>query len=255
MIENYIRKNLYSNARYADAKKLNRYEYQAYSQYGEDGILGEIFNRIGFTNRFFIEFGVENGLECNTTLLLLNEWRGLWIEAKSDHVQSIQKLFSEKISEKSLQVINAFITAENIEEHFFKAKVPPDPDLLSIDIDRNDYHIWKAIRKYRPRVVSIEYNAVLPPGIKYVIEYDANLGWDGTSHFGASLSSLQLLGEEKGYSLVGCNFSGVNAFFVRDDLVGNLFSSPFTAENHYEPPRYFLYKKEGHPRGFGNLMK
>jgi hypothetical protein len=254
-IENYIQQNLHSNSKYNDPKKLNRYEYQAYSQYGEDGILQEIFKRIGTTNRFFIEFGVENGLECNSMLLLLSGWQGLWIEAKNEHVESIRKNFSEKINNGQLRITNGFITAENIERLFSESMVPSEPDLLSIDIDRNDYHVWKAIVNYKPRVVSIEYNAVLPPGVEYVVEYQADRDWDGSSHFGASLTSLQLLGEQKGYNLVGCNFSGVNAFFVRTDLVKDLFSAPFTAANHYEPPRYFLYKKEGHPRGFGTLMK
>jgi hypothetical protein len=64
--------------------------------------------------------------------------------------------------------------------------------------------------------------------------------WDGTSYAGASLEALVKLGREKGYRLVGCSFSGANAFFVRDDLGEGKFLEPATAEEHYEPPRYFM---------------
>lgn len=253
LIENYIKENLFENARYLTQGKLNRFERQVFSQYGEDGIIEEIFNRIGTTNRYFIEFGVENGLECNSLFLIHKEWQGLWIEGNNLYVEQISKTFRKKISEGKLRVLNAFITAESIEQLFHSAGVPKEPDLLSIDIDRNDFYIWDAIKEFKPRVVIIEYNSIFPPGTEFVVEYDAEKTWNGTSYFGASLSSLQKLGEQKGYRLVGCSFAGVNAFFVRNDLVGEKFSSPFTAEHHYEPPRYFLYKKEGHPRGFTDM--
>src|SRR5438105_3964176 len=83
----------------------------------------------------------------------------------------------------------------------------------------------------------IEYNATFPPPPSVTVPYEANRVWDGTNHFGASLEALVRLGERKGYVLVGCNFTGVNAFFVRRGLAGGLFREPFTAANHYEPPR------------------
>jgi hypothetical protein len=121
-------------------------------------------------------------------------------------------------------------------------------DLLSIDIDRNDYHVWKAITDYRPRVVIIEYNAIFRPGTKFVVPYDGAAMWDGTGHTGAGLEALCQLGEEKGYALVACSFAGVNAFFVQKELAEKYFTGPFTAQHHYEPPRYFLYTVPGHPR-------
>jgi hypothetical protein len=68
------------------------------------------------------------------------------------------------------------------------------------------------------------------------------LHWDGTSYYGASLKALELIGSRKGYELVGCSLSGINAFFVRRDLVKDSFCAPFTAENHFEPPRFGFYK-------------
>jgi hypothetical protein len=133
---------------------------------------------------------------------------------------------------------NSFVTAENIEELLAAAKVPKSLDLLSIDIDRNDYWVWKAIKSFSPRVVVIEYNAVFPPEISWVVNYEPTSYWDGTSHFGASLKALERLGS--------------NAFFVRNDLVGDRFAPPFTAESHYQPPRYYMvWYKGGHARRVG----
>jgi hypothetical protein len=80
-----------------------------------------------------------------------------------------------------------------------------------------------------------------------VVPYRQNRSWDGSNLFGASLEALVRLGRDMGYSIVGCNFSGANAFFVRSDVVGDLFLKPATAEEHYEPARYFFsYLQAGH---------
>jgi hypothetical protein len=144
-------------------------------------------------------------------------------------------------------VREAFITAENINTLIEHGGVTGDIDLLSIDIDRNDYWIWKAISVIQPRVVVIEYNATLHPPLSLVVPYGPDRGWDGSNYFGASLEALVRLGHGKGYKLVGCNFSGTSAFFVRGDITGDLFFDPPTAEEHYEPPRYyFALLKAGH---------
>lgn len=247
-IWNYLNQNLYNNPKYLSSRYLNQYEFQAFSQFGEDGIIAEIFKRIGTTNKYFVEFGVEDGTETNTTYLLYQHWNGLWIDGNKKNTNLIRQTFSGLIKEKKLQIIESFITAENIELLFKEAPVSFEFDLLSIDIDRNDYHVWKAINNYNPRVIVIEYNSIFRPGTEYIVNYDPNAMWDKTSNFGASLESYCKLGIEKGYKLVCCGFAGVNAFFVREDLAIKHFEGPFSAENFYEPPRYFLYTKNGHPR-------
>ncbi len=247
-IDEYLQRQLYSNPKYQSNSYLNKFEYQSFSQFGEDGIIEEIFKRINTTNKYFVEFGVEDGLETNSTYLLHKNWKGLWIDGSIKNKIEIERSFSKLITNNILKFIQSFITAENIEDIFQKAEVPEEFDLLSIDIDRNDYHVWNAINKYKPRVIVIEYNAVYRPDTEFIVEYDANSMWDKTSNFGASLSSYCKLAEKKGYKLVGCSFSGVNAFFVQNELAEKYFYGPFTAENFYEPPRYFLYTKTGHPR-------
>lgn len=235
-----------------DARRLARHEATVYSQFGEDGIIAEIFRRIGPTNRYFVEFGSGDGRENNTVLLLLGGWSGLWMDAQAEAIRTAGEKFRAQIEESRLGVRHVFVNAENIEELLAAARVPASPDLLSIDIDRNDYWVWKAIRSYQPRAVVIEYNAVFPPGISWVVNYEAQSLWDGTSHFGASLTALERLGRQKGYALVGSNLLGSNAFFVREDLAGDRFAAPFTAENHYQPARYYMvWYKDGHPRRVG----
>ncbi len=246
--EKYLERNLINNPRYQAPDKLNRFEFQVFSQFGEDGIIREIFRRIGTTNKYFVEFGVENGTETNTTYLLFQGWKGLWIDGGTEFTNEIKESFAKAISRKQLTVIKDFITAENIESLFARGEVPAEFDLLSIDIDRNDYYVWEAITHYKPRVVVIEYNSIFRPGDHFVVDYDANAMWDKTSNCGASLTAMEKLGLEKGYRLVGSSFAGLNAFFVREDVMGDHFTGPFTAENHYEQTRYFLYTKNGHPR-------
>ena len=93
----------------------------------------------------------------------------------------------------------------------------------------------------------MEYNASIPADVDWTVNYAPDRTWDGTHNFGASLKAFELLGRKLGYSLVGCEWVGANAFFVRDDLVADHFARPFTAANHYEPPRYSLVHRHGHP--------
>ncbi len=245
---------MHKNPKYDNPKKLNRYEFKVFSQAGEDGIISEIFNRIGTTNKFFVEFGVGNGLENNSAYLLVKGWQGYWIEGSERFCQSIRQSFEDLIANQQLTLKNTFITGENIEDLFRKGNVPTELDLLSIDIDGNDYWVWQAITNYRPRVVILEYNAIYPPESSWVMQYNPSHQWKYNSHMGSSLKALEKLGHQKGYKLVACSFSGVNAFFVREDLLADHFCSPFSAENHYEPARYFLCsQKAGHPRTFGKF--
>jgi hypothetical protein len=226
--------------RHADPRRLVRYGFKVYSQCDEDGIIQEIFRRIGTTNRTFVEFGIEAGIEGNSVKLLIEGWRGLWLDGVDQHISQIHKRFKTFVESRHLAASQAFITAENINSLIAQGGVTGEIDLLSVDIDHNDYWVWQAIDVVNPRVVVIEYNATLHPPLSLVVPYEPNRTWDGSNFYGASLEALVRLGRNKGYQLVGCNFAGTNAFFVRNDLVGDLFLNPPTAEEHYEPPRYYF---------------
>ncbi len=238
--------------RYSDPRCLTRFGYRCTSQNEEDGIIDEILRRVGTTNRFFVEFGVGPGTENNTVALLLGGWRGLWIEAHTGHAARIRAGFSEPLASGQLQLLGEFVTAETVEALFERGGVPAEPDLLSVDIDGNDYWVWRALGRFRPRVVVIEYNASLGRSARVVQPYAPTAGWDETMAFGASLAALEELGREKGYALVGCGITGVNAFFVRVDCLADGFLEPYTAHRHYEPPR-FGETGAGHPVRWGRF--
>src|SRR5437660_3319492 len=226
--------------RHADPKRLVRYGYKVYSQNDEDGIIAEIFRRIGSTDRTFVEFGVDTGLECNSVKLLIEGWRGLWIEANAQACKTITSGFNPFLKDKRLALLQSVVTAENINTLIRSGDLDGEIDLLGIDIDFNDYWVWKAIEVIKPRVVVIEYNAGLRPPMSLTVPYQANHAGGGTNFFGASLKALVRLGRRKGYRIVGCNISGSNAFFVREDLCADHFIEPATAGEHYEPPRHFF---------------
>ena len=204
----------------------------------------------------FIEFGVQDGLECNSLALLVDGWRGLWLEGSDDFVRSISGRFGSYLASGQLQVTQAIVTRDNVNELFQHSEIIGDVGLLSIDIDSNDIWVWKAVTVVRPAVVVIEYNATWAPPLNVAQPDNPTQVWDGiTSYFGASLAALEQVGTAKGYNLVGCNFSGANAFFVRSDLCGELFHMPFTAAEHYEPARYWLrHLSAGHVPGIGPLV-
>jgi hypothetical protein len=183
---------------------------QKYSQGGEDGVLLRIFEKIGIRHRYFVEFGAWDGLFLsNTANLRLNHgWSGLLLEG------------SDRADGKLVQ--RAHVDAENVEALFREHGVPRDFDLLSIDIDGNDYWVWKAIEAFKPRVVVVEYNIFFLPKTAKTMAYDVNHAWDcdvfGLYH-GASLAALGKLGREKGYVLAYTEPYCPNAIFVRQDAL------------------------------------
>jgi hypothetical protein len=222
---------------------LGAFELRVLSQNGEDGVLAEIFRRIGAPARFFVEFGVESGREGTCVYLAdIAEWNGLFIEADP----SLYRMLGHKYAPVAGVITSeAMVTPANAEELFHRAGVPAEPDVLSIDIDGGDYWAWEAIVNYRPRVVVIEYNAAIDPR-RRLVQPRERAGWDGTDFYGASVAALQALGESKGYQLVHTELAGVNAFFVRADLAGERFSEG----DHVRVrgvPNYFL-RGSHHPR-------
>jgi len=199
---------------------LQDYEFQVYSQWGEDGILQRLVETVPVGRKVFVEFGVENYTEANTRFLLVNgNWAGLVMDGSDANVA---RIVSDPLYWRhNLKAVRAFVTRENINALLTQNGLEGEIGLLSIDIDGNDYWVWEAITSVRPRVVACEYNPTFGRDV-VTIPYDAAFSRYAAHHsglyYGASLAALEHLGRRKGYVLVGCNTSGTNAFFVRDDL-------------------------------------
>lgn len=204
---------------------LNRYEHRAYSQNGEDGILLYLFSLLGTTDRRFVEFGIGDGKQCNTANLSLNfGWSGLLMDIDPINVQTANAYYSQQLAPDShrVKIIQAQVTAENINQILTNHNFTGELDLLSIDIDSNDYWVWQAIEVIKPRIVVVEYNASFGRSrhliVPYQPEFRARAFHISGFYHGASLAALVQLGQAKGYILAGCDSAGVNAFFVRQDV-------------------------------------
>jgi hypothetical protein len=230
---------------YQDPRRLFRHHAQVCSQNGEDGIIHEIFRRIGASGRVFAEVGVGDGCENNTAFLVSQGWTGFWIDGCSNFLRALEN--RADLRGGCLKYLISIATRENVAGLFDRLGVPREFDLLSLDIDQNTYYVWEGLSGFRPRVVVVEYNSAIPSDIDWKGHYHPARTWDGTQNFGASLKAFEMLGRQLGYGLVGCECVGSNAFFVRNDLLSGKFAEPFTAENHYEPPRYWMAHRRCHP--------
>lgn len=216
--------------------ELNNYAKTVYSQWGEDGILEEIFNRIGTTNRFYVEFGGWDGKYLSNTynLKVNHGWSGLLLEGSQAKVNSIPE--SER---QNLNLHYAWVSSKNVNQLFQQHNVPKEFDLLSIDIDSDDFHVWKAV-SYRPRVVIIEYHPGIDQNFHPLIieEGQCQIHTGGpmshapdgrlNGYFGANLRAMYELGKVKGYELVST--VNVNAIFVRKDEFEKLAIEKITPE-------------------------
>ena len=209
------------------------YEYQVYSQWGEDGLIQHLIRNVVIEHPIFIEFGVENYTESNTRFLLINNnWSGLVIDGEDRNIQYIKN--DPIYWRHNLKAQCAFITAENINALLGANGLDRDIGLLSIDIDGNDYWVWDAITVVSPRIVIVEYNARFGPHRAVSVPYDPAFSRTEAHYsriyYGASLAALVSLGSRKGYDFVGCNSAGNNAFWVRRDVRPSFIRTMTTLE-------------------------
>ena len=240
---------------------ISKYGIKVYSQNEEDGIILYILQHIGIKTKKFVEIGIENGTECNTTNLLKNfNWSGLQIEGNRklylEAKNKLKKILGKKI--KNLKLINSFINKKNINEILKKNLNNEKIDLLSIDIDGNDFWIWKKINCIQPRLVVIEYNSFYGQNVSKTIKYNSNFFWDiknNKSYYGASLKALKKLGKKKKYSLIGVDNNGVNAFFVRNDLAKKINLNSKKISNIFKDNLREIRNKEAYMEEREKLLK
>jgi len=200
---------------------LSDAEFRVHSQWGEDGILEWLIQRLPICSTRFIEFGVEDYREANTRFLLVNrDWKGLVLDGSE---QNMQKVRAEDIYWRhDLTAISAFITRDNINRLIGDNGYSGSLGLLSIDIDGNDYWVWESLDSVNADIVVCEYNAVLGDlhaiSIPYGQHFFRTKAHSSNLYFGASIGALCFLARRKGYELIGTNRAGCNAFFVRKEL-------------------------------------
>jgi hypothetical protein len=205
-------KQIRTDRRNAQSCYLRKFAKNVTSQKGEDGILARIFEIITPQNKWCVEFGAWDGKRfSNTYNLITNEgWSGVMIEGSTAKFGELLKTYGENPNVVCVNgMVHPAAGADSLEDHLSRTRIPKEFDLLSIDIDGNDYHVWESVSAYRPRVVVIEYNPTIPNDIVFVQERDLMINQ------GCSLRALVELGKERGYELACA--TGFNGIFVAKD--------------------------------------
>ncbi len=196
-------------------KQLRSHRFGVMSQNGEDGLLLELFRRIGVAQRRFVEIGC--GVNGGNSGFLAQElgWAGLMVDGNPGAVDKVGlKFVSDEVTAEC-----HLVSRESINEIIETAGLAGEIDLLSIDIDGNDFWVWDATTVVNPRVVIIEYNYLLGPSAAVTIPYDADFRLPKAptrAYRGASLEAMVRLARRKGYRLVSSE--RINAVFLRNDI-------------------------------------
>lgn len=217
-----------------------------FSQNDEDGILLEILRRLEISEpSVFLEFGVDDGTECNTIILLAFGWRGVWVSGGTLSFH----LPNEKVR---LKFVRRWITRENAASSALEGLAAVNADfrdvrVASVDLDGNDGPIVRALLAagVAPDVFIVEYNAKFPPGAEFEMPYDDEHVWQKDDYQGVSLQSWMGIFASK-YTLVACNENGTNAFFVKSDHMQRFDDVPKNIDQIYRIGHYGPYTTSGH---------
>jgi hypothetical protein len=182
--------------------------FRSTSQHNEDGLLLWIFSIIPECEKYCVEFGAWDGKYLSNTFNLIanHGWSGLLIEGNKKRVEALKKNYPFKDKIIAVNRLVGWSSKDSLDSILSEYNIPDNFDLLSIDIDNNDYHVWKALTRFQPKVVVIEFNSEIPNDIEFIQEADQKV------YQGTSLKSMVLLAKEKGYQLV--EVTSTNAFFV-----------------------------------------
>jgi hypothetical protein len=222
-----------------------RYGAKYFSQSDEDGLTLEILRRLQLEKGTFAEFGVGNGSENNTLILIAHGWKGFWVGGSP-------LFFNYKGQYKRFIYHKDWIKLANIAEITRKCleKLGSSQiDVISLDLDGNDIYFVEELLAagFTPQLFVVEYNARFPPPVRWQTGYDDNHRWNWDDYFGASLASFVDLFGRYGYWLVCCNAqSGANAFFVRTEKQSLFPEVPRELSRIFCGPRYYLYSHFGH---------
>ena len=202
---------------------LNAKRFRLRSQNEEDGILFALLDYTGWGGRRFVEIGSGKSGGSSAALARDCGWSGLMIELSAAAVELARRKLE---GNRGVTVIAARVTPGNVDQLLEAHGSGGDVDVLAIDIDSYDYWVFSALTVARPRVLVLEYNALFGPTRRVTIPCDQPLEDTPKGYHGASLAALTALAESKGYRLVTCENTGVNAFFLREDVAPEVGGVP-----------------------------
>jgi hypothetical protein len=223
-----------------DPAWLLQYKKDIYSQTGEDGIVQAILNAIGERDHWCVEFGAWDGRRFSNSRNLIESYfyNAILIEGDPERFAALKKFYAANHNVTPVHAFVGFGTEDGLDSILKKTAIPAGFDFLSIDIDGNDFHAWKATQAYRPKLICIEFNPTIPNECDFVQPADAKINQ------GASLKSLVALGKAKGYELASVLL--YNAFFVRSDLFARLEICNNSAEELRKDLSWITYLFQGY---------
>lgn len=200
-----------------DRLPLTLSELRVFSQNGEDGVLFDLLNLLGIEIGYFVEVGTGDGWSCNCRILAESlGWPGVFVEADNEDFVALNERYGQT---SRVQTLNSYVTPENFSDTLSSSDVPFDFDVLSLDVDGQDFHIWDELSStFQPKIVVIEVNSSLMSSLKAVEKRGISSSDFLTETWGASISAVCALAESKGYTAVHVEQAGANLFAVRTDL-------------------------------------
>lgn len=198
---------------------LNSFASDTYSQTGEDGVIAKALQLLPAKNRWCVEFGAWDGKHLSNTYNLVanDQYHVVLIEGDQNKFEALRHEYPFKDRAIFVGQFVGWTEDDNLDTILETRTVPNDFDFLSVDVDGNDYHIWKAVTKFRPKLVLIEFNPTSSNRLDYVQPADPNCNQSN------SPAALVRLGKDKGYELI-CVI-GPNLLFVDRQYYG-LFHIP-----------------------------
>lgn len=198
--------------------RLTSRRFRLLSQNEEDGLTWALLGEAGVATRRFVDIGCGAKGGNSGFLALECGWHGLMIDASSVSVEKAKRQFAVN---PGVVVAEYMVTPENINDILASHGMAGEVDTLSLDIDSYGYYVWEALTACSPRIAILEYDAQFGPERAVTVPRNASVGRPKCYH-GASLAALTKLSAKKGYRLILCEPTGVNAFFLRNDVAPHI---------------------------------
>jgi hypothetical protein len=215
-----------------DPTSPQSWEFGAFSQHGEDGILDHLIRNLKVCDKYFLEIAAGDGLEnCTAYLALGAKWSGVMVEGDAALAEHCRRVYQNRIW--NVMVSGGYVDLGNISE-VLNMMPMKNFDLFSLDIDSIDFHIMKAVLElgYRPKIIVVEYNSAFGPTRAVTVPYQAVFNrWSehpSGVYYGASVMAWRSLLESLDYHFVSVDSSGTNAFFANCRYFDEQFLSSMT---------------------------